>query len=63
MKEDRFIFGSISGMINVGLNSDTMTVLIDLATYLIGGIVASIIIKRYSDLSRKFDADRWRLNA
>jgi len=38
---------------NLGLNPDTMTVFIDLVTYLIWGIVASILINKYSDLSQK----------
>jgi uncharacterized membrane protein YagU involved in acid resistance len=38
---------------NLGLNSDTMTVFIDLITYVIWGIIASIVINKYSDLSQK----------
>lgn len=38
---------------NLGLNSDTMTVLIDLITYFIWGIIASLLINKYADLSQR----------
>lgn len=43
---------------NLGLNSDTMTVFIDLVTYIIWGIVASVIIYKYSDLIRKSEMSK-----